>query len=490
MRTSLTYPLAIASVETKPDFGRLGLTFCPGKVQPHAATGAWRRDLSLDLDAIAAWGAAAVVTLMEPHELADLGVPMLGEAVTARHMHFVPMPIVDGSVPDRGFETAWQTVGEGLRARLRDGASILLHCKGGLGRTGMIAARLLVELGVGAEEAMRRVRAARPGAIENALQEAHVQAAGFVAEAQPSTDLAAAEDRAVGALVGLAVGDALGTTLEFQSRDDKAPRLHDMIGGGPFRLEPGTWTDDTAQALALADSLIGDADLDPRDLMQRFVSWWKQGTYSPTGRCFDIGIATRKSLARFKADGEPFAGSPDPAIAGNGSLMRVAPVAIRHWADPARRRDIAARQSRCTHASPETVDACVLYADLIADAIAGRPRAAVLGPRAFAGAPAIEAIAGGSWRDKPRAAIRGSGYVVHSLEASLWSLSRAGNFEEAVLTAVNLREDADTTGAVTGQLAGALFGLDAIPLPWRQRIAWGTRIEPAARQLFRAGVPA
>ena len=160
-------------------------------------------------------------------------------------------------------------------------------------------------------------------------------------------------DRAVGAMLGLAIGDAIGTTLEFSVRDTRQP-VTDMIGGGPFRLKPGEWTDDTAMALCLADSLLACNHLDQRDLMQRFCRWWRSGENSCTGTCFDIGNATREALFRFEHTGNPVAGSTDPQKAGNGSLMRLAPAAIRHHADVASAIDVARRQSLTTQSTPLT----------------------------------------------------------------------------------------------------------------------------------------
>ncbi len=486
MRTSHTHPLQIAFVRPTPTSGRIGITFCPGKRQPDAATGAWQRQLDVDLDAIAAWGAVAVVTLTEAHELQALGVAGLGAEVRARHMDWLHLPIVDVSVPDAGFERLWVDAGEGLRARLRAGFDILVHCKGGLGRAGLTAARLMVELGIPAAEAVAAVRKARPGAIETEAQLAFVLAQTPVPEPVPATTEAAIRDRARGALLGLAVGDAVGTTLEFKPRDSYAP-LQDMIGGGPFQLQPGQWTDDTAMALALADSLDQDGDLDAADLMQRFVDWHERGRYSCTGRCFDIGITTREALARWAATGKPMAGSTDPMTAGNGSLMRLAPVALRHFRTPATLRDVAARQSRTTHAAPEAVDACVAFAEMLADAIAGATGGEVLRARAgYAGA--IDAIMAGSWRGKPRAAVRSSGYVAHALEAALWSVGASSSFAEAVLRAANLGEDADTTAAIAGQLAGALHGASSIPADWRARLAWADRITASADTLVSAAL--
>jgi ADP-ribosyl-[dinitrogen reductase] hydrolase len=483
MRTSHSHPLEIAEVEVGPGMGRLGLTFCPGKQQAQAATGSWSRDLVLDVEMIARWNAAAVVTLVEDHELASLGVTALGDAVRGAHMAWHHLPIRDVGLPGPEFEAAWERKGGELRAMLRDGFNVLVHCKGGLGRAGMVAARLLTELGWEPGDAIAAVRQVRPGAIETRAQERHVMELGPVAEPMPDTSPGAMAERALGAMLGLAIGDAIGTTLEFAPRDSK-PRVTDMVGGGPFRLKPGQWTDDTAMALALMDSLIAHPALDEADLMDRFVAWHEQGTYSCTGRCFDIGMTTRAALTRYKASGNPIAGSADPMSAGNGSLMRLAPVAVRHWNDPDTLRQVAARQSRTTHAAPEAVDACVAYAQILSEAIAGRPRNEALGSRSSELAGAIGRILAGSWRGAHREAIKSSGYVAHSLEAALWCTARTSSFADAVLLAANLGEDADTTAAITGQLAGALYGASAIPSHWRKQLAWAERIMPTTRALL------
>ena len=295
----------------------------------------------------------------------------------------------------------------------------------------------------------------------------------------------ALRDRARGALLGLAVGDALGTTLEF-SRRDQHPHHAGMTGGGPFGLAPGQWTDDTSMALALAESLAACGGLDPRDLMDRFLCWWRDGAYSCTGRCFDIGIATRQALARYEAEGNPMAGSADPQTAGNGSLMRLAPVALHGWRDAAATRRIAAGQSRTTHAAPQAVEACEFFALLLRQAILGTPRAALLAPQDWSGDPAIAAAARGVWRGRDRAAVRSSGYVLHTLEAALWAVDSTDSFEAAVVLAVNLGDDADTVGAVTGQLAGALHGLSGIPERWLAPLAWRDRLVAAADALIDA----
>ena len=174
-RTSLTHPLQIAAVRASPSHGRIGITFCPGKHDPFAQTGAWKRDLGIDLDTIAAWGAKLVLTLMEPAELVVLKVPSLGEEIQRRGIDWCHLPIADYSIPTEAFEQQWITQGCVIRERLRHGDDVLVHCRGGLGRAGMIAARLLVELGMEPDEAIRLVRRERRGAIETPSQLALVR---------------------------------------------------------------------------------------------------------------------------------------------------------------------------------------------------------------------------------------------------------------------------------------------------------------------------
>jgi ADP-ribosyl-[dinitrogen reductase] hydrolase len=173
-RTSLTYPLQIAAISAGPGFGRVGITFCPGKYDRNAMTGYWDRDLDLDLDAVRDWGAAAVVTLLETKEFALLRVERLGEEVMRRNMLWFHLPVADVSTPDNRFEQQWETVGDELRSTLRGGKDVLVHCRGGLGRAGTVGARLLIELGMEPATAIQSVRAARPGAIETREQERYV----------------------------------------------------------------------------------------------------------------------------------------------------------------------------------------------------------------------------------------------------------------------------------------------------------------------------
>ena len=482
-KTSHSHPLRIGAVAPDRDQGRIGVTLCPGKTDPAGLTGAWARDLDLDLDLIRRWGATAVVSLVTEQEIDYLGVRNLPKAVADRHMEWWHLPIEDGQPPGQEFEAAWAVAGEALRDRLRAGFDVLVHCKGGLGRAGTVAARLLVELGARPDYAILLVREARPHAIETPAQEAHLAQCAPRAPAVPSRTADSIRDRALGAFLGLAVGDAVGTTLEFQTRDTR-PRLEDMVGGGPFNLPAGAWTDDTAMALALADSLAASETLDCRDLMDRFVGWWRNGDYSCTGHCFDIGITTRQALSRYRRTGDPFAGSTDPKSAGNGSLMRLAPVALRFLHDRPHLVSTAAGQCRTTHAANEAVDACRAFAEMLADAIAGAARATLLSSRSFDGAPAIARVLAGSWRGRARHTVKSSGYVVDTLEAAIWSVARTADFRGAVLLAANLADDADTVAAVTGQLAGALYGLNGIPERWLDQVAWKDRLLDTAQRLL------
>ena len=286
-------------------------------------------------------------------------------------------------------------------------------------------------------------------------------------------------DRYRGCLLGLATGDAVGTTLEFRPPGTFEP-IDDMVGGGPFELEPGQWTDDTSLALCLAESLVKCREFNPIDQMKRYVRWWKDGHLSSTDKCFDIGTATRTALAEFEQTGNPFSGSTDPRSAGNGSIMRLAPVPMFFANRPTEAIEMAAESSRTTHGAVTAVDACRHLAALIVAALNGVDKDTLTTPR-YAPEPGyweehplcpeIDEICSGSFREREPPEIMGSGYVVKSLEAALWAFHRSSSFREGCLLAVNLGDDADTTGAVYGQLAGAHYGETGLPREWLARLS-------------------
>jgi len=279
-------------------------------------------------------------------------------------------------------------------------------------------------------------------------------------------------DRFRGCLLGLATGDAVGTTVEFRRRGT-FPRVTDMIGGGPFRLEPGEWTDDTSMALCLAESLVEVGGFDPRDQMERYLRWRQEGYWSSNGRCFDIGNTVRDALHRYVDTRDPYAGSTHPMSAGNGCIMRLAPVPMFYAADEGVARSFAAASSRTTHGAIECLDACTLLAGVLCRALRGEDKASVLLGDAdtFGGSRRLVSMARGDYRTASEHDIRGTGYVVDCLEAALWCFDRGADFEEAILLAANLGDDADTTAAVCGQIAGAFHGERGIPAAWLAKLA-------------------
>ncbi len=292
--------------------------------------------------------------------------------------------------------------------------------------------------------------------------------------------------------MGLAAGDAVGTTLEFRPPGSFQP-IDDMIGGGPFHLDPGQWTDDTSMALCLAASLIETGSFDPKDQMQRYVRWWEEGYMSSTGTCFDIGNTISDAIWRFMDAGVPYAGSIDPFSAGNGSLMRLAPVPMYYAGDAEEAIGKSADSSRTTHGAREAVDACRYFGGLLVSALNGVNKETLLSA-SFSPvqglwersplAEKVAKVAAGSFQHREPPEIRGTGYVVDSLEAALWAFYKSQNFREGTLLAANLGDDADTTAAIYGQIAGAHYGATAIPSEWRKLLTMVMEITSMADSLY------
>lgn len=295
-----------------------------------------------------------------------------------------------------------------------------------------------------------------------------------------------------GSLLGLAIGDALGAPLEGLPPGSFAP-IEDMIGGGFYDLEPGQWTDDASLALCPAESLIEKRGFDPVDKLERYLRWFREGHLSSTGKCFGIGTTTREVLLRFEETREPYGGSTSSKKAGNGSNMRLAPVPLFFARRPEEAIERCAESSRTTHGAPNAVHACRYLGSLVVGAINGIDKEELLsewyspipeyweeGPLA----PKIHEVAAGSFKRKEPPEIKGSGYVVRSLEAALWAFYWSDSFEEGCLIAVNLGDDADTTAAVYGQLAGTFYGEVAISESWRAKLTYRHLIEDFAPLLF------
>jgi len=292
-------------------------------------------------------------------------------------------------------------------------------------------------------------------------------------------------DRIRGCLLGLAVGDAVGTTVEFRPRGS-FPRVTDMTGGGPFHLKAGEWTDDTSMALCLATSLVEMGRFDAHDQMQRYCRWMDGGYLSSNGRCFDIGTTVRRALDRFKGSNDPFSGSAYPRTAGNGCLMRLAPIPMFFHGDRDACIEMSGESARTTHGAPECIEASQLFGAMLHKAMCGATREEILFGHGFSAieSPALSDIAQGKYTKKTERDIRGSGYVVESLEAALWCFVTTDTFREAILRATNLGDDADTTAAICGQVAGAVYGESGIPEEWVSQLAMGAEIAALADRLM------
>lgn len=301
-------------------------------------------------------------------------------------------------------------------------------------------------------------------------------------------------NRCKGALLGLAAGDALGTTLEFRRPGTFTP-ITDIVGGGPFGLNAGQWTDDTSMALCIADSLIEKEKFDAHDQLHKYLKWYSEGYNSSTGHCFDIGNATRQALFLYESSGKPYCGDTSRDSAGNGSIMRLAPIPIMYYNKPEELYVHAELSSKTTHSAPQCIDACKYMAGIISGAILGKSKEDLLAP-CFSLIqnywdknpldPTIREVAEGSFKTKQPPEIYGSGYVVKTLEAALWAFYHTNDFESGALKVVNLGDDADSTGAVYGQIAGAYYGLDGIPKKWRDKLYRALDIEVSAECLYQS----
>lgn len=276
-------------------------------------------------------------------------------------------------------------------------------------------------------------------------------------------------DKAKGAFFGLAVGDAIGTTVEFKERDTYEP-VTDMVGGGVFRLQPGEWTDDTSMAMALAQTLV-DHGMDKIELLKNFTRWYRNGEFSHNGRCFDIGNTTRRALEKFIAsegtDDSP--ASTDPLDSGNGGIMRLAP-AVLYARTQAEAIEYSIKQSETTHASIECGQYAAELGEILWRLINDEYEYFMSDHSQLA-------------EELARVDVSSSGYVVHTFEAACWSVASTDNFRDAILLAANLGDDADTVAAVTGQIAGAYYGYSGIPEEWIAKLAWKERIEELADRL-------
>ncbi|WP_261796027.1 ADP-ribosylglycohydrolase family protein [Numidum massiliense] len=294
-------------------------------------------------------------------------------------------------------------------------------------------------------------------------------------------------DRYRGGFIGLAVGDSVGAAVEFQVPGTFAA-VTDMIGGGVHDIEPGEWTDDTSMALCLAESLLESDGFDANDQMQRYLKWFREGYFSCRENSFGVGKMAEEALVQFEETGDPYSGLNNPEKAGNGSLMRLLPIALYYAGDVEQAIEYATKSSLTTHGATESIDACRLFAHVLVQTVRGVEKEKLFGetlwPHRHQLTEKVAEIAAGSYKTKEPPEIRASSYVVESLEAALWAFHRSTSFEEGLLMTVNLGDDADTTGAIYGQLAGVYYGMAGIPRRWREQLKKRSLIMRTADHIY------
>ncbi len=295
----------------------------------------------------------------------------------------------------------------------------------------------------------------------------------------------------IACLLGLACGDALGTTLEFTERGSQEHHT-DIIGGGVFKLNAGEWTDDTSMALCISKSLQEDG-FSLKGQMDNYVKWMRHGYLSSNGRCFDIGLTTSNAIKQYLHLENPKAGSKEIHHSGNGSIMRLAPIPIYFHKDIKKTIQYSAESSLTTHGSRECIESCMFLGailNLFINNVNNKSKEELLFNSNLENIlnlkepKVIQLLNGDSWLKLKYEELPNTGYVIDTLISSLWCLYYSNNFEESLILAVNLCGDADTIGAVCGQLAGAYYGYEQIPEHWKSILKESTYIQKEAYSLF------
>ena len=506
MKTSQSHPLRIAELSLPVGGGVIGVTFCPGKKQSEAMTGPWNRDLASDLAVIRDWGAVAVLTLMESDELTAVGCGSLGAEVEGLGLDWFHAPIRDMDIPNDQFEAGWSYVGRRVRSMLAKGQRIVVHCRGGIGRAGMISARLLAEFGVEPEDAIRRVRKVRPGAVETTPQEDHVRACCPVPVGADEAD------KVVACLLGGAVGDAIGYVVEF----DKWRVIQERFGpdGITKPVEPDgplVVSDDTQMTLFTMEGLLRarqtSGRTDPKDAVREvrlaYLDWLAtqgerhSGSSSLTGDLASFApMRARRApgMTCLSALNQGGAGSPEQPIndsMGCGGVMRVAPVG---WVDPWSPKecfDVGMRVAALTHGHPNGFVSAGAMAAIIRMVCVGMPLedAAVVALELVTETGAHETrdilhdalmMASGGRCDPDTMRQRlGEGWVGHeALAIGLYAALAADSFEQAVAIGANHDGDSDSTASLAGQLFAAAHTERPAPNAWVRRL---DLLEPACR---------
>jgi ADP-ribosylglycohydrolase len=413
-------------------------------------------------------------------------------ATYAPHIRHEQYPIIDGSVPS---EVQMVAILQSIDASISRGEGVYIHCWGGFGRTGMVVACWYKRQEQHGAAALKRLQQARHAIPSSRPSPDYSVQVGFVMRWQ-EPDAASATNwlqwrrRFRGAILGIAVGDAMGVTNEMLDRTSTIP-LNQLVGGGICDVAPGGWTDDTAMVLCVSESLIAKHGFDPHDQMDRFVRWWRYGYMTCAGRTYDVGNTTRLALFAYIQTGDPFSGVQSSHSAGNGALSRVAPIGLYYAAQPDVIDQAAMYSSMLTHATIHSIDACRYVAWIIAQFVSGVSKHDALhAPWPYSPlCDDIHLIASGSYRNRTLEELNASSYVVDMLEIVMWALYAHDDFASGLCTLAHAGGLTTTSCSIYGALAGALYGDDAIPLEWRQSVAHHDKIEWFAEELLRMAWP-
>jgi len=499
----MTHPLRIDSLPISN--GLLGLTLCPGKKGESVFGEAWDRDLDVDLDVIKAWGANAVLSLIEDHEFDLLSVSGLGDAVKARGMGWYHFPIRDLDVPTPEAMLRWRNLSPGLHQTLENGGRVLIHCRGGLGRAGTVAALLLVERGHSATKAMAIVRAARPGAIETKVQERFVTSHGRHDGLRPI--------QLHSSLLGGAIGDSLGAEIEFFSLVEIRRRYPDGIMDLPPHMGlRGAITDDTQMTLFTAEGIVralirGEIKgicHPPSVIHHALLRWYKTQGGKPKVQTDDVGLIEDPRLWVCRAPGNTCLSSLEASahfgdIARNnskgcGTIMRVAPIALMFPRDQVRR--MATDASALTHGHVTGQLAAAAWAEMLADVATGArleesaARTAEIYAQLDGGEETVQAIQAALAAPRDGAgetveALGGGWTAEEALSIALYACLTGNSFEEALAIAVTHGGDSDSTGAIAGNMVGLLDPAGVLRHGWAEIVEGSDIISRLVRDFSR-----